>query len=195
MTAKINELALIAGAATILLIAISLFVPWWQFTVGDPAVATVKISPVYVDLSLFGDSLMSPLVWALAIGSALTLIFGGVVMLIYAVRPNRSYSKKLLGFGYKKPLYAVVIFIAALLSINLGMQSFAGVSFPLQGSGTIALPEGMLPGNANLSASVSAGFGWTFYFAIAVAVLCIAARVYHRKIPLAQPPAATPPPL
>jgi hypothetical protein len=194
MPAKINPLALIAGISTLLLIVISLFVPWWHFTAGNPAVAAVNVSPVYVDLSLFGEPVVSPLVWALAIGGALTLACGGIVMLVYALRPNRSYSKKLLGFGYTKPLYAVVIFAAALLSLNLGLQSFAGVSFPIQGSGTLMLPEGILPEAANLSVNVSAGFGWAFYFAIAVAALCIAARVYHRKIPLYQPPATTPPP-
>ena len=103
-------------------------------------------------------------------------------MLIYSVKPDKSYSKKLLGFGYKKPLYAVIIFIIGLFSTSYLVQRFSGFGFPLVGSGSMSLPQGMAPDGANISVAVSAGFGWPFYFAIVVAGLCVAARVYHRKI-------------
>ncbi len=62
------------------------------------------------------------------------------------------------------------------------VQRFSGFDFPMSGSGSLSLPQGMAPDGANISVAVSAGFGWPFYFAIVVAGLCIAARVYHRKI-------------
>ena len=179
---KINIIALAAGISTLLLIAISIFVPWWQFTVGNPAIAVVNVSPVNLNLALLGNSLTIPLIYALNIASALSLASGGIIMLIYSVRPNRSYSKKLLGFGYKKPLYAVILFVVALLSMSFMVQRFSGFAFPLTGSGAMSLPESMMPEGANVSVAVSAGFGWPFYFAIVVAGLCVAARVYHRKL-------------
>jgi hypothetical protein len=40
----------------------------------------------------------------------------------------------------------------------------------------------MGPDGLNINVVVSAGFGWPFYFAIVVAGLCVAARLYHRKV-------------
>jgi hypothetical protein len=39
-----------------------MFVPWWQFTVGDPAIAQMSLSPVTYNLALFGKILTMPLV-------------------------------------------------------------------------------------------------------------------------------------
>ena len=182
MQSKINIIALAAGISTLLLIAISIFVPWWRLAVGNPAIASVNVSPVNLNLALLGDSLTIPLVYALNIASALSLASGGIIMLIYSVRPNRSYSKKLLGFGYKKPLYSVILFIVALLSMSFMVQRFSGFAIPLAGSGAMSLPGSMVPDGVNVSVAVSAGFGWPFYFALVVAGLCVAARVYHRKL-------------
>ena len=195
MQSKINIIALAAGISTLLLIAISLFVPWWQFNVGNPAIASVNVSPVNLNLAFLGDSLTIPLVYALNIASALSLASGGIIMLIYSLRPNKSYSKKLLGFGYKKPLYAVILFVAALISMSFLVPTFSGFAIPLTGSGSMSLPRGMAPDGVNISVAVSAGFVWPFYFAIVVAGLCVAARFYHRKLdandavlPLPPPP-------
>ena len=193
MQNKINIIALAAGISTLLLIAISIFVPWWQFNVGNPAIASVNVSPVNLNLALLGDSLTIPLIYALNIASALSLASGGIIMLIYSVRPNKSYSKKLLGFGYKKPLYAVILFIVALISMSFMVPIFSGFAIPLTGSGAMSLPQSMVPNGANVSIAVSAGFGWPFYFAIVVAGLCVAARVYHRKL-VAKDAVLPPPP-
>ncbi len=103
-------------------------------------------------------------------------------MLIYSLRPNKSYSKKLLGFAYKKPLFAVILFVISLISASFLVQRFSGFSVPLTGSGIMMLPEGLMPEGANIGVTFSAGFGWPFYLAIAIAGLCIVARVYHRKV-------------
>jgi hypothetical protein len=187
MLNRINIVALVAGISTLILIAISLFVPWWQFivgnpTVGNPAIATVNVSPVNVNLALLGDSFTVPLIYALNIASALTLASGGITMLIYSLRPNKSYSMKLLGFGYKKPLYALIIFVITLVAMSFIVQKISGFTFPLIGSGATSLPRNMLPDGANVSFNVSAAFGWPFYFAIVVAGMCVAARFYHRKV-------------
>jgi hypothetical protein len=194
MQSKINIIALIAGVSTFLLIAVSLFVPWWQFIVGSPAIAAVNVSPVNLNLDLLGNTLTVPIVYALNIASALTLASGGIIMLIYSVKPDKSYSKKLLGFGYKKPLYAVILFVIGLFSMSFLVDRFSGFTIPVMGSSTMTLPSGMAPDGANISVGVSAGFGWPFYFAIVVAGLCIAARLYHRKAVASADTTLPPPP-
>ena len=99
---KINLIALIAGVSTLLLIAVSVFVPWWQFTVGKPAFAQVNFSPVNLNFSILGNPITIPLIWAMNLACLLTLASGGIVLLIYSLMPSKPYAKRLLGFGYKK---------------------------------------------------------------------------------------------
>jgi hypothetical protein len=182
MQKKINIIALVAGISTLLLIAISIFVPWWQLAVGSPAIASVNVSPVNLNLDLLGNFITIPIIYALNIACALSLASGGIIMLIYSLKPNKSYSNKLLGFGYKKPLYAVILFVIGMFALSYLIQRFSGFAFPLMGSDSLSLPQGMAPNGVNINVAVSAGFGWPFYFAIVVAGLCVAARLYHRKI-------------
>ena len=104
MMQKINFIALAAGISSLLLIAISVFVPWWQFSAGSPANFQINFSPVNVNLTHSGASIAIPLVLALNIACLLTLLAGGITLTIYALKPTKSYSKQLLGFGYKKPI-------------------------------------------------------------------------------------------
>lgn len=182
MAGKLNIVALVAGILSLVLIAVSWFVPWWQFIVGDPAIATVNFSPVNFNFSLFSTMLTVPIVWALNIASLLTLLAGGVALVVYSVMPAKPYSKQILGFGYKKPLYAIILFIIELLVVYFSATMLSGISFPLMGSGVLTLPASIAPDGISISVTVSTTFGWTFFFGIAVAALCIAARFYHRKI-------------
>jgi hypothetical protein len=179
---KINVVALVAGVLTLVLIAVSIFVPWWRMTVGKPAIASVNVSPVSLNLDLLGNAIGIPIIYALNIATALTLAAGGIIMLIYAVKPNKPYSSKLLGFSYKKPLWAVVLFVVSMFVMSFLVERFSGFAFPLMGASSLSLPSGMAPDGVSVSVAVSAGFGWPFYLAIVVAGLCIAARLYHRRI-------------
>jgi hypothetical protein len=185
MTGKINVVALVAGVLSLLLVALSWFVPWWQFTVGNPgnqAIATVNFSPVNFNFSFFNTMLTVPIIWALNIASLLTLLAGGVALVVYAVMPTKTYSKQILGFGYKKPLYALILFIIELVVLYFSATMISGISFPIMGSGVLSLPASLAPGGISISVAVSTAFGWTFFFAIAVVAICVAARFYHRKI-------------
>ena len=62
---RINWFGLAGGIATILLIAVSMFVPWWQLTVGDSIVAA-GVSPIYTNFSLIGNSFTVPLLFEAA---------------------------------------------------------------------------------------------------------------------------------
>jgi len=175
MQNKINFIALAAGISSLTLIAISLFVPWWQFTIGSPANIQVNFSPVNFALSQSGTSFPIPLILALNIACLLTLMAGGIILTIYAIKPAEKYSKQLLGFGYTKPIYSVVAFVVILIVVPIIAQSLAGFGFPISGSAVVT------PRGANGSANVSAVLEWPFYFAIVVAGLCIAARVVHGR--------------
>ena len=180
MKNKINFIALAAGISTLVLIVISLFVPWWQFTVEKPAIQ-VNLSPVNFNLSDNGVSVAVPLLEALNIACLLTMLAGGITLLIYAVKPTQPYSKSLLGFGYKKPPYVLVAFIVTLIAVPIALQAIVGLALPLMGSASITLPQTMSNGS-NTSVNVSAVFEWPFYFAIIATALGIAARLYHRKV-------------
>ncbi len=188
---KIDVIALIAGISTLLLIAISVFVPWWQFTVGKPMIAQVNFSPVNFNLTLLGNSIAIPLIWATNLACFLTLASGGIIMLIYSLKPNESYSKKLLGFGYKQPLFAVIFFVIELIGLTILAQSLGGFAVPLNGVGALQIPQSMIPGNGvNVSVGVAAAFEWPFFLAIIVAGLCVTTRLYHPKqlAPMEYPP-------
>jgi ABC-type multidrug transport system fused ATPase/permease subunit len=192
MQRQINYLALAASILTFVLIAISMVVPWWQFKMGDPAIAEMALSPVTYNLAIFGTILTMPLIYALTLGSMLTLTAGGIIMLIYAFLPTKSYSKQLLGFGYKKPLYAVILFSIALLGVYFSAGYLGGMNVPINGSGTASLPEAIGDVGVGVTVKVFSSLNWPFYIAIIVAVLCIAARIYHRKIIMSTPPVPAP---
>jgi phosphoglycerol transferase MdoB-like AlkP superfamily enzyme len=102
-------------------------------------------------------------------------------MLLYSVIPTKSYSKELLGFSYKKPIYALISFVAGLL-VLVAIASFLGVSIPVMGSSNVALPTQFMPMGASISVLVSGSFQLPFWLAIVAAALCIAARLYHRRV-------------
>jgi hypothetical protein len=186
MQAKFNWFGLAGSIAIIMLIIISLFVPWWQLTVGDDLVKA-NASPVNTNFNFAGDSFTIPLIWALNIGSIISLTAGGIAILIYSVKPAESYSKRLLNFGYRKPLYSLLFFVIGLFAITLVIKSMFSLEVPLIGSAETTLPQSMTQGTT-VSVLMSAAFIWPFWLAAVASGLCIAARFYHKKIPIAEQP-------
>ena len=189
MNRRVNWFGLAGGVATVVLIAVSLFVPWWRLQIGNPALVEADTSPVYASFEGMGNAFTIPLLWALNIASIVSLAAGGVCMLIYSAMPVKPYSKRLLGFGYNKPLYAVAFFAISLLLLTLVIQGIFGFNVPLTGSATVLFPESITQG-ATISVAVSSGFLWPFWLGIATAVLCLAARLYHRQIGIKDAPVA-----
>jgi hypothetical protein len=187
-----NWFGLAGGAAIICLIFVSFFVPWWQLVVGDGLV-TANVSPLYTDFNFVGYWFTVPLLWALNFGSVLSMAAGGVAMLIYSIYPGKSYSKNLLGFGYKKPLISVLLFVIILIVLTQTIQALFSLAVPLVGSATSVLPETMTYGTI-VRVLITANFQWPFYLAATAAGLCIAGKFYHKKIPNLSPqaPASSP---
>ncbi len=175
----INWYGLAAGVLTIVVLTISLFIPWWQLTVGDNLIK-VNASPVNTNFGLFGSNFTLPLLWALNIVSVLTFSTSGLIMLVYSLNPKKSYAAALLGFSYKKPLFSLVTFLSSLLIITT-IASLIDINVPIIGSGTMNLPASVAMG-ISINAKVTGSFQLPFWLAIATAALCIVARVQHAKV-------------
>ena len=180
MKGKINWFGLAGGILIVSVVLISVFVPWWQLIVGDNLVSA-SASPINTSFSFVGSHFTIPLILALNIASLVSLTAGGIVMLIYSVKPDKEYSKRLLGFAYKKPLYSVLLFVIGLFLITVLVKSFFSFDVPLIGATTTQLPSDMTSGII-VRVLMSAGFQWPFYLAILATGLCIAARFYQNKL-------------
>jgi hypothetical protein len=184
MQTKINWIGLAGGITTVALIIVSLFNPWWQITAGEDLVKA-NVSPLNTNFNFLGTTFTVPLIWALTLASLLTLVASGIAMLVYSITPTKAYSKHLLGFAYKKPLFALLLFVIVLYAITVIIQTMFGLNVPLMGSATATLPQTMTYG-ATIKVLISTGFQWPFWLAAIAAGLCIAARLYHKRIATAQ---------
>jgi hypothetical protein len=184
---KINWFGLAGGVTTLVLIAVSLVYPWWQLTIGDDLLKA-NASPVNTNFGFLDTSFTIPFIWALNVVSLLTLLLSGIAMLVYSVMPTKSFSKPLLDFGYKKPLFTFLFFVIGLVVVTVILQAVLSINVPLMGSTTSTVP---IPFTSGITVSVllSAGFLWPFWLAAVAAGLCIAARLYHKKVAVA--PSAT----
>jgi hypothetical protein len=180
MLAKINWFGFAGGALTILVIVVSMFYPWWQLTVGDGLIK-INASPVNTNFGFLDASFTIPFIWALNVIALLTLLLSGVAMIIYSVMPTKSFAKPLLDFGYKKPLFTFLFFIIGLVVVTVILQAVLNFNLPLMGSTTNTLPIPFASG-VTLTVLLSAGFQWSFWLAAVAAGLCIAARLYHKKV-------------
>ena len=195
MQRKINLIALVAGISTLLLIAVSVFVPWWQFTVGKPAFAQVNFSPVNLNFSILGNPLTVPLIWAMNLACILNFGFRRHHHANLFNDANQTLRKASARIRMEKTIirrYPLCHRINCF--IDPGENLFR-IRFPLMGSAILTLPSTLTSGSVNISFSVLGEFGWPFYFAFVVAGLCVAARLYHRKIPLPLQPAPPSPPI
>ena len=189
-TENVNWFALVGGALTLVLTVASMFVPWWQITVGK-TLATVRFSPVSLSMNIIGYNAALPIITAISWMFIILLTSAGIILVIYSLNPTKPYSKRLLSFAYKKPLGTVIAFAVlillvtnagSILGIMLGPSRTSGadLNIPWTGSKTLRLPsslsQGMLQGIA-----ISTELEWTFWLAVTVAALCIAAKLYHKK--------------
>ncbi len=182
MSRKINWFGLISGIASLTLIVISLFYPWWRFTLGDPALISVNVSPLNTNFDLLNNNAMTvPLLWALNMASILSLGACGAIMIVYSLFPAKPYSMRLLSFSYRKPAYLSGFFIISLFVFTLIIQSLIGISIPLMGSTIVTVPQELTQG-AVIRAGLTTELLWPFWFAVACAILSLTARIYHHKI-------------
>ena len=99
----------------------------------------------------------------------------------YSVRPEKAYSKRLLGFSYRKPLYSSMLFVIGLFVISLLVKSIFSFDVPFAGSTKTTLPSNMTS-DIIIGVLMSAESQRPFWLATIAAGLCIAARLYDKKI-------------
>jgi hypothetical protein len=187
---SVNWFALVAGALTVVLAVASLFVPWWQLTVGH-TLARIGISPVNLSTNIVGYDVAIPIIAAVGWMFMALLVSAGIALAVYSIMPSKPYSKRLLDFAYKKPLATLTAFLVLLLLLtNLGAiagmmlgSSISGaeLNIPWTGAKTLQLPSSMTHDVLN-GIAVSAEFEWTFWLAVTVAGLCVVSRMYHSKL-------------
>ena len=185
-----NWFALVGGTLTLVLTVASIFVPWWQITVGQ-TLATVSISPVSLSTIAMGYNVALPIITAIGWMFMVLLISAGIALTVYSIMPTKPYSKRLLGFAYKKPLGTFIGFVILMLLLTnagtiVGMiagpnMAGADLNIPWNGPKTLHLPSSMAQGIL-LGIAISASLEWTFWLAVIVAALCVAARLYHKKL-------------
>ena len=179
MRLRINWIGLAGGIVTIIVALTSLLYPWWQLKIGDSLV-TVNVSPVNTNLDVLGKSMTLPLFWAMNITGILTFLLSGIIMIVYSFLPTKAYSKTLLEFSYKKPLYTLIVFMVLLLSTTFIIKTFLNLNIPLAGTtnSTFTIP---LVQASTITIPISTEFQFPFWFAIAAAALCLVAKIYHNK--------------
>jgi hypothetical protein len=177
---KVNWFGVVGGVLTLVLVGVSLFVPWWRLTAGENLLV-VDVSPVATGFSLFGKALTVPLIGALNLSGLLTFLACGIAMLVYSVLPLKFYSKHLLNFAYLTPLLGVVFLVVGLFLMVSLVRGYIGLSVPVVGSVVSTLPSSLTK-DVTVKAAVSGGFVWPFWVAVVCAGFCVVAKVYHRKI-------------
>jgi uncharacterized integral membrane protein len=181
MTIKqINWLALTSGILLLILIPISIYISWWKLSVGENLL-TANASPVNNNFTLLGTQLSPGILWAANITGILIFLTSGIIMLIYSLIPTKSYSKDLLSYAYRKPIYIVILYLIGLIITMFATQAAFGIGIPMTGSSTITLPSSLTMGTS-ISVIISSTFQWPFWLAIITSVLSITARIYHTKL-------------
>jgi hypothetical protein len=188
MQRAVNWLGVAGSISVFLLIAVSFFVPWWQVTVGSPntSFSQFSVSPLNMNVNFMGQAFTVPLMIVINISVILALLTSAIAMLIYAVNPTKSYAKRLLGFSYRKPLYVLIIFIVGLVASILLIKSVVGLDVPFVGSLNVdtsgSFFQSVLGGITITNVWLTASFQYPFYLAIVAVALCIAARLYNKKV-------------
>jgi len=192
---RLNWFALAAGALMLVVVALSIFTPWWKLQIGSgTGFVAVNANPFYTNISLLKLNFVIPILFAINIATIALFTASGVIFIVYSIKPTKSYSKHLLSYGWKRPLYTIIGFIVVIMVIlyvapdvinSMGHTSTVPVPLvPLIGSSVIQLPSSMF-GNSNsiqIGITVITTFEYTFYLGVAAAALGIVARIYHRKV-------------
>jgi len=176
---KINWPGLACSITAASLVALSILstAPWWQLAIGD-GVGQAQISPLDYKANLAGASIEIPIVWFLNLIGKLTLATCMVAMFIYSVSTQKPFSKKLLGFAYRKPVLILLIFMVILVVSAYMTGIFLGVNVPLTGTTTLSLSVGGDVANLPISTS----FTWVFWLAVATALLAVVTKIYDWKL-------------
>lgn len=182
----VNWFGVAAGA---LMLILPFLGAWWQMEVGIEAVK-LELSPFYYHMSILEQPLTSPLIGYLILAAKLTVIVGGVLMIIGSLITGRWWGRKLMRFGAMKVLWFLVMLLILLVVgaffLNNFLPSMIGgaernleiqIPYIIGTSNSIIQSE-----NVDLVAPTRASLTPSFWTAVLTASLGIAARIYHGKV-------------
>jgi len=194
---KRNWFALATGALMLVTVASSLHSPWWRAEIGSGLI-TVNADPFYTSFKVFGVSYVIPIIFVLNVGLTALFVASGIALVVYTIEQEKGYSKHLLSFGWRRPLYVVVGFVAVLVLslhvIPLVVNTIARAvevstpMVPLMGSSIIRLPSNVLNIPAQVSITVTTTFTHSFFLGVATVALAITTRACHRRMSSANKP-------
>jgi len=180
----INWPCLVAG---LLASALPFLGTWWTLILGTGALIFTA-SPFGVHLSIFGESIHSPLIWWLGLALQLCVLYIGLLLLVGSLLAGThryaAIAKLFVQFSARKLLRLLLAFVAALFVFSFlanQLSELAGLPFPLH------LPY--LVGRTSIAAGVNGlritiplymGFTGAFAVAVLAAILGIVARQYQQ---------------
>lgn len=181
---RCNWPGVIAG---ILLILLPLTGFWWRMHVGSGAFE-ISLSPFSTEILMFGDFVLSPLLYWLNIAFIILMLLFGIMLLagsvLFANEKYRITADSLVRINSRKPFYLIIIFTIglAIASYYIGqtllMSGFSG-DFPiLLGEGTVT----MVSGGFTITVPVSLGFSTAYWIGLISAIIAIIAGLYQNKI-------------
>jgi len=189
-----NLFALAAGALMLVVVALSIFVPWWKLQIGSgTGFVTVNVNPFYTNFGVLRLNFVVPVLFAINVAAIALFTASGVIFIIYAFKPTKSYSKHLLSYGWKRPVYTIIGFIVVLMVIlyvvpgvvnSMGHSTIPVPLAPLMGSSLIRLPSGVFDNSNSIQIGITVitTFEYTFYLGLVATALGIVARIYHGRI-------------
>jgi hypothetical protein len=202
-----NWFVLTVGILMLAVVCLSIFTPWWRLQIGSGTTfATINADPFYTNFGVLGLNFVIPIIFAINIGTMALFTISGALLILYSIKPTKSYSKQLLCYAYKRPIYTFVGFIVTLLVVSYALpivvNKVGGVNlsvplFQLVGTSIIQLPAHLSGSSIQIGVTVVTAFQYTFYLGVIATALAIVARIYYRKtVPntvLPDPVAASPP--
>jgi len=183
-----NWFGLVAGALMLLLPFLG---PWWSATVGTGAM-DLALSPFDYRISLLEQPITSTLIGYFLLAAKLSVMIGGALMIAGSVGAKRWWGRRLVRFGAMRVFWMIIGLIALLLvgalfmniilpSLMSGMVEGGSmqVNVPyVEGATTSTIQVG---DEATVTAPITASLTDIFWVAVLVAVLGVAARIYHRR--------------
>jgi len=183
----VNWFGLVAGALMLLLPFLG---PWWSATVGAGAM-DLALSPFDYRMSLLEQPITSTLIGYFLLAAKLSVMIGGALMIAGSLGPKRWWGRRLVRFGAMRVFWMVIGLIALLLVGALFLNSILPnlISGMVEGgSMQVKVPyvEGVTTSTiqvdaATITAPITASLTEIFWVAVVVAVLGVAARIYHRR--------------
>ena len=172
--------------AGILMIILPFTGKWWHFSFGRDALL-IAASPFSLEVSSFGEAIISPLLNSLTLAITVITILFGIILIAGSYLSNNPEKKELAGVlinsGSLKALLLTIFFFVAVIVAGISFQQFFSVfefsgSFPiLQGYSEMIMNAGeftiLIPVNSTLSPAL--------IVCVLAAVFGIASRFYAKK--------------